>query len=247
MTVKSLKLLIAVITVSEVSVLRDALISKGCIVTAIILRHSIYPFKNWNGSYATITGCKNSASRKTDSSRGLTVRTTAWVLLRLTAVYSDNLKCYGQKISGLRVNRNGSSFQVDIHSYVYGGYSSALNSSSLTGTSSEYASDITGVVSTSNVVNVKGYDESGNPIALTSYDSSTGTATFASSPAKVTYGYQTGYNNVVMDVTIGEETDERHSATKESSSSGGGGGCNTGIGIMAISALMNLLLKKKNS
>ncbi|MBR0069104.1 MAG: hypothetical protein IJP97_01275 [Synergistaceae bacterium] len=149
------------------------------------------------------------------------------------------LKCYGQKIRDMIVNRSGSAFQVNMLYYL-SGYAASLR-----GSSSENTSGVTGAFSAGNIVNVKGYDNAGNPIELTSYDPSTGTATFASSPAKVSYGYQTNFNNIVMDVTVGEDVKEEQSSETQDDVSKKGG-CNAGIGTAGLVIMMGMLLKKKD-
>ncbi|MBQ7733421.1 MAG: hypothetical protein IJT58_05335, partial [Synergistaceae bacterium] len=80
----------------------------------------------------------------------------------------------------------------------------------------------------SNVQNLKAFDSSGKEIGA-EYDSSTGKMTFAEAPYKIMYNYNTGFKNILMDVTISSES----SSTLRSSSSG----CNSGLGLTALFVL----------
>lgn len=102
---------------------------------------------------------------------------------------------------------------------------------------------------TSNIQSVKGYDKDGNEIELISYNSSTGEALFASSPAKVSYGYKTGYENIIMDVSIGETNSESNETqqTQDTTTSGGSsGGCDSGFSMLAVIVLAGAFVKRKN-
>ena len=146
------------------------------------------------------------------------------------------LKCYGQKIAKLAVSMSGSSYHVNLGEYL------RSNSAFMSSKESFTASD------TNNIQSVKGYDKDGNEIELISYDESTGSALFASSPAKVSYGYKTGYDNIIMDVSIGEtssEGSETHSEESETTSGGSSGGCNIGGSILAV-ILACVFIKRKN-
>ena len=91
-----------------------------------------------------------------------------------------------------------------------------------------------------NVKNLKAFDKSGNEIAA---DFESGTASFSESPAKITYDYDTGFNGVMMDVTIyaAGEPDNQDVVSVGSS----GGGCNSAFGMMMniFAALILILLK----
>ena len=71
------------------------------------------------------------------------------------------------------------------------------------------------------VQNIKAFDESGNEIKVNSDEQ--GNVTFSKAPAKITYDYDTGFNDVVMDVTV--ETAEEE-IVEDGSSQGSRGGCN---------------------
>ena len=73
----------------------------------------------------------------------------------------------------------------------------------------------------SNVKNLKAYDKNGGEITVTSDD--IGNVTFASVPDKLTYDYDTGFNDTMMDVEVLAANTELADAL---SSSGGCGGCN---------------------
>ena len=140
------------------------------------------------------------------------------------------LKCYGQKIPNLAATGN----RVDIGGYMNSSFSSSVESS--------------GIISTANTESIeyiKGYNKNGKEIQLTSYEPSTGIAIFESTPAKVTYGYNTGFNGIVMDVTIGEASErvQSYQTDRKRSSSGG---CDVGFGVISI-AVLGLILRKKIS
>ena len=148
------------------------------------------------------------------------------------------LKCYGQKIAKLIVSASGSNYHVNLGEY--------LRSNSAFMSESDKSARVTS--DTSNIQSVKGYDKDGNEIELISYDELTGSALFASSPAKVSYGYKTGYDNIIMDVSIGEtssEGSETHSEESETTSGGSSGGCNIGGSILAV-ILACVFIKRKN-
>lgn len=52
-----------------------------------------------------------------------------------------------------------------------------------------------------NVKNLKAYGEAGDGIAV-EYDSATGEARFSAIPSKITYDYDTGFEDVMMDVEV---------------------------------------------
>ncbi|MBQ6773489.1 MAG: putative Ig domain-containing protein [Synergistaceae bacterium] len=92
-----------------------------------------------------------------------------------------------------------------------------------------------------NLINVTGYDESGNAIE---YDDSeypeTGKIIFDKAPATIIYNYDTGLTNNSMDVTVSgtpEEDDEEDYYLENS-----GGGCNSGIASGMLLALAGLAL-----
>ncbi|MBQ9595294.1 MAG: SYNERG-CTERM sorting domain-containing protein, partial [Synergistaceae bacterium] len=107
--------------------------------------------------------------------------------------------------------------------------------------SSGYDDDEAGISwSFSKVQNLKAFDSSGKAIDA-KYDKTTGTMTFAETPAKITYDYNTGFKNILMDVTVS-------SASSSKSLNSSSSGCNAGFGFMAVFALAGLsaLLRKKS-
>ena len=151
-----------------------------------------------------------------------------------TSVLTDLewLKCYGQNISDLIVSQNSSGYLVSIRDYVFRGSSIALSETT-----------ISSAVDTNKVVDVKGYDKNGNEIS-SSYDSQTGVATFASSPVKVTYVYKTGFNDVDLDVTVGEEKIQNKTAQSGSSTIGSrDNGCSMNVRAMSLIVLAGLIFK----
>ena len=82
------------------------------------------------------------------------------------------------------------------------------------------------------VLNVKGYDSSGKEIS-SQYTSETGEVTFTQIPAKVTYDYDTGFENLLMDVAISAES-ETSSMSNTRSSSGGCDNSNVSTSLLMI-------------
>ena len=93
-----------------------------------------------------------------------------------------------------------------------------------------------------NVKNLKAFDTFGNEIAA-DFDSETGTASFSEAPLKVTYDYDTGFNGVMMDVTVYSAASEEPVTSGNVGSSGGG--CNSIFGTLTISAGLILILRKR--
>ena len=95
------------------------------------------------------------------------------------------------------------------------------------------ASSVKSASVSDNVKNLNTFDAAGNEIAA-DFDSATGTMHFAAALDKVTYDYDTGFNGVMMDVTL--------YATENVASNGGD--CNVAFGMTAMFAVLLMLLKK---
>ena len=89
-----------------------------------------------------------------------------------------------------------------------------------------------------NIKNLKAFDSSGNEIAA---DFASGTASFSEEPHKVTYDYDTGFNGVMMDVTV-YATKEPETVNSVGSS---GGSCNSAFGIVTLAGMIMLLMKRR--
>lgn len=89
-----------------------------------------------------------------------------------------------------------------------------------------------------NITNLKAWDADGQELAA-KYDPATGWAEFSGVPAKLTYDYITGFNNVLMDVTIFAAEQENAAPIDP----GNAGGCSTLV--LSFSALALLLLMRK--
>lgn len=87
------------------------------------------------------------------------------------------------------------------------------------------------------VKNLKAYDKAGKEI-IVEYDPATGEATFSAIPSKITYDYDTGFEDVMMDVEVTAAGD----AYKPHGVGALGSGCTSGLGIGALAALMMLLV-----
>ena len=128
--------------------------------------------------------------------------------------------CFGQEVLGWKFSRNMN----------FGEYLSASIAASDIGSYFEKIS------------NVQGYD-AGNHRIPTTFDSQTGKISFPSIPRKITYDYNTGFEDEIMDVTVsGEVSDDNNEDEEEASSSGGG--CGIGINF-AILVLMSFLEFRK--
>ena len=92
-----------------------------------------------------------------------------------------------------------------------------------------------------NIKNLKAFDGAGNEIA-SEFDAETGTASFAAAPSMITYDYDTSFEGVMMDVTVYATEAGREYAGILGSPKGG---CNSFMGIMAMSAVLLLLMKKR--
>ena len=66
---------------------------------------------------------------------------------------------------------------------------------------------------------------------------------FSAAPFKVTYDYDTGFNGVMMDVTVYSAASEEPETSGNVGSSGGG--CNSIFGTLALSAGLVLILRKR--
>ena len=89
-----------------------------------------------------------------------------------------------------------------------------------------------------NVKNLKAYDEAGEEIT-TEYDPATGEARFSATPYKITYDYDTGFENTMMDVEISASASEIEAITGPGSPHGG---CTFGFGTWALAVVMLLLV-----
>lgn len=74
------------------------------------------------------------------------------------------------------------------------------------------------------------------------FNAGTGTASFAAAPSMITYDYDTGFDGILMDVTVYAAEVGREDADVADS---GSVGCNAFRGIAAMSAGLLLLLRKR--
>ncbi|MBQ9432898.1 MAG: putative Ig domain-containing protein, partial [Synergistaceae bacterium] len=97
-----------------------------------------------------------------------------------------------------------------------------------------------------NIKNLKAWDAEGKALTV-EYDSATGKAVFGNAPAKIAYDYDTGFENVMMDVTVvsagGDEPGVRGNVGPS------GGGCdassvNAALGMIAV--MMFLAFRRKS-
>lgn len=122
----------------------------------------------------SLTGCES--LNVLDCSYNDLHRLDVYMLLRL-----DVLRCEHQIVYGPNIGR-----VLDMAQY-FEGISASGNES--------YDSGI------ENVINLRAFDSSGREIS-SDYDKDTGIASFSEEPARVTYDYITGFEDVNMDVTI---------------------------------------------
>lgn len=122
----------------------------------------------------TLTGCES--LNVLDCSYNDLHRLDVYMLLRL-----DVLRCEHQIVYGPNIGR-----VLDMAQY-FEGISASGNES--------YDSGV------ENVINLRAFDSSGREIS-SEYDKDTGIASFSEEPARITYDYITGFEDVNMDVTI---------------------------------------------
>ena len=94
--------------------------------------------------------------------------------------------------------------------------------------------------------NLKAYDNAGNELDV-NLDTESGEVEFSGEPAKITYDYDTGFENTLMDVEISALESEPASepenhATKRIGSSGG---CTSGFGVWALAILALCFSRKR--
>ena len=100
-----------------------------------------------------------------------------------------------------------------------------------------------------NVSNLKVYDEAGNELTAELDDS--GELSVNGDPAKITYDYDTGFNGVMMDVTVfAAETPDEETHEETAPVYGGGpgdprGGCDSGFRVVAALMLLFTALTRK--
>ena len=95
------------------------------------------------------------------------------------------------------------------------------------------------------ISNVKAFDKDDKEISVNSEFVTSDTeakATFASVPAKISYDYETGFENLKMDVTVTNSKTEENNNNISSSSSGS---CSTGINIFSAGVILLALKKRK--
>ena len=134
----------------------------------------------------------------------------------------SELLCYNQRITGWRIGR--------VFSFVeqFAGLLAAADDEADSGVE--------------NIINLKAWDADGNEITA-EYDSETGTAIFGGIPEKIAYDYVTGFEDVLMDVTIFTVENVDEGGTRFNTSSGG---CNVGISLSVLAAWILLkMLKRK--
>lgn len=122
----------------------------------------------------SLTGCES--LNVLDCSYNDLHRLDVYMLWRL-----DVLRCENQTVNGPAIGR-----VLDMSQY-FAGISASGNES--------YDSGV------ENVINLRAFDSSGREIS-SEYDKETGIASFSEEPARVTYDYITGFEDVNMDVTI---------------------------------------------
>ena len=128
------------------------------------------------------------------------------------------LICYNQQITGWRIGQEFS-FEEFI--------------------AADYGND-SGI---ENVINLRAWNAEGDEISA-EYDADTGTAKFGGVPEKVAYDYVTGFEDVLMDVTIFTAGNVDDEGTRFNTSSGG---CNVGISLSVLAAgiLLKMLKRKR--
>ena len=98
-----------------------------------------------------------------------------------------------------------------------------------------------------NVKNIKVYDEADNELSY-ELDKETGIITISGEPYTLTYDYDTGFENILMDVNVSLRNAEKWGAgdgddlSEENLLSDSNSGCNSGFGLIAALMALGLLL-----
>ena len=114
----------------------------------------------------------------------------------------------------------------------------------------ESGSGIFASYSYKSITGLKAFDETGRRINA-EIDSG-GNVSFSEAPAKITYYYDTGFNSILMDVTV-ETVAEEEKEKEEESRRYGSGGCNSvrseGLGVRSVLMFIAIFyyLPEKNS
>ena len=83
------------------------------------------------------------------------------------------------------------------------------------------------------VKNLRAFDAGNNEITL-DYDEATGEIKFASLPANFTYDYDTGFDNILMDVKVFVSENEEPSSGEEKYALGPSGGCDAELSVASL-------------
>lgn len=162
----------------------------------------------------TLTGCVS--LNILDCSYNNLHRLDVYMLARL-----NELKCEHQTVDGPAIG-----LVLDMAQYFDGISASSLNEANDSGVE--------------NVINLRAFDSSGREISA-EYDRDTGIARFGEIPAKMTYDYITGFEDVNMDVTVFAA--ERGGIRGVGSNSGG---CNAEFALsVLLTGLVLAMLRKK--
>ena len=98
------------------------------------------------------------------------------------------------------------------------------------------------------IKDLKAFDENGDAIYV-NLNLNNGNITFAAAPATIKYNYETGFNNILMDVTVNTTAGKIKNEDKNSDTSNeanGGGGCNlVGVNRFFIIVLLSICVTKK--
>ena len=152
----------------------------------------------------------------------------------------ETIDCSGQTITDLSVTEESGYQVVDIWGYIAKFFARLFSASTSTTSSTVTISlNANTAADLSNIADVKAYDEDGREASFT-YDESTGLVTLSEVPSSISYKYKTGYENVSMDVTIGESVTPSNEEEEEEHEtlSGSSGGCNSGYSIFSLSAVL---------
>ncbi|MBR2208550.1 MAG: hypothetical protein IJ859_07040, partial [Synergistaceae bacterium] len=92
------------------------------------------------------------------------------------------------------------------------------------------------------VKDLKALDKNGEDV-LVNLDKNTGEISFSEAPAAIKYNYETGFKNILMDVTVKTTAsgEEGHSDDKRENNNGSGG-CNSGVTNFALSCCLAFFL-----
>ena len=137
----------------------------------------------------------------------------------------SSLKCDHQSIDGVKIVEN-----FNFIDFLF------RTNSEILATSDSFTDEL------EKVKNLKAFNENNEAISV-NLDENTGKITFSEEPAIIKYNYETGFKNVLMDVTIKTTTIDIEDTESEEKNNGSGGCISNGEFLSFLAALYVILLK----